>query len=300
MYRAKEMGRNTYQFYSEDLNVVLSRQISLEADLRQAFSLGEFELFYQPRAELATGKITGAEALLRWRSPTRGLVPPDEFISTLEETGLIIDVGEWVLENACRQAVKWNRGDAGVLNVAVNLSARQFRQKDLADKVREILRATGLPPDRLELELTESVVMQDTETAAALLRDLADIGVHLAVDDFGTGYSSLSYLKVFNMTILKIDKSFVRDIPGDPDDCAIASAIVALGHSLRLRIVAEGVENEAQARYLAALGCDEMQGYLLSKPLPAADFEKSRRTWEANPVKYHGLSVRRPATPETV
>ncbi len=274
MYRAKTSGRNQLQVFGADMNTFFPERLTFENDLRRALERDEFELHYQPKVRVRDGAITGMEALLRWRHPQKGLVAPGEFIPLAEETGLIIPIGEWVLTEACAQNKAWrDRGFAG-LRVAVNISGVQFRQKDLLKSIEEALYESRLAPDNLELEVTESVVMQDAARAEGVLRKLGEMGVHISIDDFGTGYSSLSYLKRFPIHTLKIDRSFVRDLPGNSDDASIVSAIVALGHNLRLKVVAEGVESEAQLKLLRSLGTDEFQGYLRSKPLSAGDFER--------------------------
>ena len=231
------------------------------------------------------GRIIGAEALVRWVSPDRGLVPPNEFIPIAEETGLISSIGEWVLESACRQAAAWVRKGLPPVRVAVNLSARQFYSPGFIDSVRRILAESEVRPGAIELELTESMMMQNVQHVADLLMELKLLGLHISVDDFGTGYSSLGYLKRLPLDALKIDRSFVRDVPGDQDDVAITSAVVALAHSLRLKVVAEGVETDEQLAFLRELGCDEIQGFLLSKPVPAEGFEALlRRDVRLGPV----------------
>lgn len=272
MYRAKEMGRNVFHLYSDAMQANAAMRLQLEAHLRHALERQEFRLHYQPKCALADGRVTGVEALLRWY-PQDGdaVMPPDQFISVLEETGLIIPVGRWVLEEAVRQVTAWQAAGLPALRVAVNLSARQLRQPDLPDVVAEILANSMVEPDQLELELTESLLMAG-EAIACTVGRIADLGVHLAIDDFGTGYSSLAYLKRFFVNSLKIDRSFVGGIPRNPEDVAIGSAVIALAHSLNLRVVAEGVETPAQERFLRERGCDEMQGYLLSPALPADEF----------------------------
>ena len=270
MYRSKDLGRNTYNFYSDDMNANVAARLDLEANLRHALERDEFVLHYQPKADLNTGVITGVEALIRWNRPGQGTVAPDVFISTLEDTGMIVPVGAWVIRTACAEVQSWDRLGLPPLSLAVNLSARQFRQTDLAQVITEVLSATGMAANRLELELTESLLMEDNALSSGVLAEFARMGVRVAIDDFGTGHSSLSYLKRFSVDTLKIDRSFVRDTPVDAEDCAIATAIVALAHSLRLKVVAEGVETRDQLAFLRGLGCDEMQGYLLSRPLPAA------------------------------
>lgn len=272
MYRSKELGRNTYHFYTDDLDTLAAERISLEASLRHALARGEFDLHYQPKADFRSGRIVGAEALLRWKPSGKAAVGPDRFVPILEETGLIVAVGSWVVRRACEQLKAWQRQGLPPICLAVNLSALQLRQKDLAESLAAIFSETGIDPSSIELELTESMLMDDSAASLRILATLAAMGVSLAIDDFGTGHSSLSYLRRFNVDTLKIDRSFVSNIPTNPEDNAIASAIVALAGSLNLKVVAEGVENEAQAEFLRTLGCDEMQGYLLSRPLPADDF----------------------------
>ena len=272
MYRSKELGRNTFNFYSDDMNATVAARLALEADLRHALERGEFSLHYQPKINIGTGAVSGVEALIRWNRPGLGTVAPDFFISALEETGMIIQVGAWVIKAACAEIASWDRLGLPPLSLAVNLSARQFRQYDLAEMIGETLRSTGLPANRLELELTESLLMEDNALSSGVLARFAQMGLRVAIDDFGTGHSSLSYLKRFCVDTLKIDRSFVRDTPDDLEDCAIATAIIALAHSLKLKVVAEGVETEEQLTFLRSLGCDEMQGYLISQPLPASQF----------------------------
>ncbi|MFZ2854413.1 MAG: EAL domain-containing protein [Rhodocyclaceae bacterium] len=239
--------------------------------LRRAQERGELLLHYQPQVETGSGRLVGVEALLRWQSPELGMVGPARFIPLAEEAGLIESIGEWVLQTACRQGVAWQQQGLPPMLIAVNLSARQFRQKNLALLVRQALRESGLEARWLELEVTEGMLMHDPEQAASILRELSGMGVHIAVDDFGTGYSSLSYLKRFPVTRLKVDQSFVRDIPGDQDDAAIVTAVVSLAHSLRMGVIAEGVETEAQRAFLLGLNCELCQGYLFSRPLPAGE-----------------------------
>lgn len=272
MYRSKAMGRGTYSFFSDDLNASVKARLSLETSLRKAIERDEFELHYQPKADLVTGRVIGVEALIRWNRPGHGMVPPDRFIPLLEDTGLIVPVGAWVVRAACAQLAAWDRERLPRLSMAVNLSACQLREPHLPALIQETLREKLLDPGRLELELTESLLMEDSERNRNILSAFGQMGVKVAIDDFGTGHSSLAYLRRFNIDTLKIDRSFVRQAHTDPEDGAIAAAVVALGHSLSMKIVAEGVETEDQASYLRSLGCDVMQGYLLSKPLPAADF----------------------------
>ena len=273
MYRAKELGRHSFQFYTAEMNAKSLARMTLENQLRRALERREFSLHYQPKVSLASGLICGMEALIRWQSPELGAVPPSVFIPLAEETGLILPIGAWVLNTACAQNQAWRVQGFPPLAIAVNLSPRQFRQQDIASLIAECLAETGLDPRLLELEITESMVMQDTTRVASVLNELKQMGVSLAMDDFGTGYSSLSYLKKFPFDKLKIDQSFVRDITSDPDNAAIAKAVIAMAHSLHLKVIAEGVETQGQFNYLHGQGCDEIQGYYYSRPLPAAEFE---------------------------
>jgi diguanylate cyclase (GGDEF)-like protein len=271
MYHAKESGRANSQFFNAQMTERVSRRLSTETDLRRALENGEFTLHYQPLIDLSSSRISGAEALLRWPQSDQRLMPPTEFIPIAEDTGLIIPLGEWVLLEACSQAQAWQSRHPG-LRIAVNLSARQFRQKDLIGMIERVLGETGLAPSLLELELTESMLMHHAEETVVILNRLDEMGVHLAIDDFGTGYSSLSYLKRFPIHSLKIDRSFVRDISSDPDDAAIVTAIVAMAGSLGLSVTAEGVETEEQASFLRSLACHQAQGYHFGRPVSAADF----------------------------
>jgi diguanylate cyclase (GGDEF)-like protein len=267
MYRAKETGRNNYQYYLPSMNVYTVERLELESDLRHAVERGEFFLHYQPKVEIASGLITGVEALLRWKHPLRGLVPPLDFIPLAEETGLIVPIGEWVLATACARTKAWQGRGLPKLSVAVNLSARQFADTMLLAKLTRIIHDSGLDPSLLELEITESVVMSNGESAVGVLEKLKSIGVQIAIDDFGTGYSSLAYLKRFPIDILKVDRSFIRDIPTDSGDKKITRAIIAMAHSLRLKVVAEGVETAEQLEFLGSQSCDAVQGYFLYRPL---------------------------------
>lgn len=278
MYRAKEKGKNCFELYSSGMNSANMDRLSLESRLKRAVTeQNQFVLHYQPKVSVADGRVVGVEALVRWMSPDRGLVPPVEFIPLAEETGLIGAIGEWVFATACEQAAAWARKGLPPVRVAVNLSARQLYSPGFLDTVRRILVESGVQAGAMEMEITESVMMQDVEQVAAVLGELQTLGVHVAVDDFGTGYSSLAYLKRLPLDSLKVDRSFIRDVPGDPDDESITRAVVALAHSLRLKVVAEGVETEAQLGFLRELGCDEIQGFLFSRPVPAADFEDMLR-----------------------
>ena len=269
MYRAKEQGGNGYEFYSAEISGASARQLSLEGALRGAVERDELVLHYQPQIDLTRGEIVGVEALVRWQHPERGLLGPMEFIPLAEENGLIVPIGEWVLRTACAQARAWQEAGLRPIRVAVNLSVRQFYQKNLVETVARILEQTGLDSRYLELEITESCLMQNTRTTVALLAELNRLGMRISIDDFGTGYSSLSYLKRFPVDTLKIDRSFICDIGTDHDDDAIVKAIIALAQSLELRVVAEGVETPEQLHFLRTHGCNEIQGYLISRPLPA-------------------------------
>ncbi len=269
MYRAKEKGRNTYCFYSQQMNALAENRLVLENDLHDALMHGELIPFYQLQRDAHSGAVSGFEVLLRWNHPERGIVMPGEFIALAEESGLIVPIGAWVLEEACRQAKVWIDAGQADLTVAVNLSARQFQEPDLVKQVAEILNKTGLSARHLELEITENLLLQHSDQNSAVLQELHELGVCLALDDFGTGYSSLSYLKKFPFDRLKIDQSFVRGLPDNREDAALVEAIITLGHTLGLDIIAEGVESEAQLTFLRERGCDLIQGYLFSEPLPA-------------------------------
>jgi diguanylate cyclase (GGDEF)-like protein/PAS domain S-box-containing protein len=272
MYKAKENGRNNYQFFTAELNRLVFERLSVERRLRGALVRKQFVLHYQPRVNIRSGRIVAAEALLRWRTPHGGLYGPARFITVAENTGLIVPIGKWVLRTACDQARSWQIQGLRSIVVSVNVSPRQFREGDMVQTVAEALEQSGLPARCLQLELTENTMMGDAEKYVSMLRDLKQLGVQLAVDDFGTGYSSLSYLKRFPVDHLKIDRAFIKDISTDPDDGAIVQTIIALGHKLGMRIVAEGVESEEQREYLQRSRCDEMQGYYFAKPLPANEF----------------------------
>ncbi len=283
MYRAKDQGRDSFQPYSEELHLHVTERLQLHNDLRRALERDEFIVHYQPQADLHGGNIIGVEALVRWRHPNRGLVSPREFIDAAEETGLITSIGEFVLRTACAQGKAWQDIGLPPLRVAVNLSSRQFWQPDLLETVERSLRDSGFNPRFLELELTEGLILKGVDDAVRTMRILRRMGIDLAIDDFGTGYSSLAYLKRFPIGRLKVAQAFLHDIPADPDSAAIARAVISLGHSLKLKVIAEGVETQEQLEFLEAAGCDEMQGYLVSKPLPRDEVTEllklhSRRT----------------------
>jgi len=278
MYRAKDLGKNNYQFYTADMNSRAMESITLENALRHALERDELLLHYQPQIDIRSGRIVGVEALVRWQHPEFGLVSPARFIPLAEETNLIIPIGEWVLRTACEQGRRWREQGLPVWRMGVNLSARQFRHKNLLEPIFRIVRETGFDPHHLELEITESLLMQGAGKTIAVLEELDKAGIRLALDDFGTGYSSLSYLKRFPIDTVKIDRSFVRDIHTDPNDAAITSAIIAMAHSLKLSVIAEGVETEEQLAFLRERECDEYQGYLFSKPLAAEEIERLARS----------------------
>ena len=281
MYLAKENGRNGYQFFTSEIDVLAHGRLAVETGLRHALNNDEFELHYQPQIALPSGAIVGAEVLLRWRHPQRGLMAPDEFIPTAEDTGLIVPIGEWVLRTACAQYAEWRRRGLAPFRLAINLSARQLRQANLADITQEILVANSIRGEELELEITETGLMQNTDTAATSLRALKLLGVKLSLDDFGTGYSSLSYLRRFPIDSLKIDRSFVRDISTDPNDAVLVRAIIDLAHSLGMTTVAEGVETLDQLSFLNLHKCDDAQGYFISRPLTAEAFAHAHAQWES-------------------
>jgi diguanylate cyclase (GGDEF)-like protein/PAS domain S-box-containing protein len=277
MYRAKESGRNTVQFYTSSMNARARDRLALEVALRSALSQNEFELYYQPQVDLTSGSVVGVEALIRWRHPSLGMVRPDRFITLAEETGLIVPIGAWVLRTACRQHSDWQDAGYGPLRLGVNLSARQFAEPGLVPEIARVLEETGMAPSSLEIEITESLVMEDVEGAIRTMCDLKRMGVKLSIDDFGTGYSSLSYLRRFPVDVLKIDRSFVRDIAFSEDDAAMVSAIIELARGLRMRVIAEGVETEAQLDYLKRRGCDEVQGHVYCKAEPGPAVEAMLR-----------------------
>lgn len=277
MYRAKDQGRNNVQFYTEEINQTIRKRLAMESILRHALERNEFFLHYQPQVSLRTGAITSVEALIRWNHPSKGIIPPDEFIPLAEELGLIEPIGDWVLRTACAQMKAWHGAGLPKINIAVNLSVRQFKQKNLVDLIAEALADTNLHASYLNLELTESMMMDNVELAVITLGKLKGMGIKLSIDDFGTGYSSLNYLKRFPIDELKIDKSFVKDITSDPYDAAIARTVITLAHSLKLAVIAEGVETEEQLKYLGSQRCDSIQGYYFSKPISADECEQILR-----------------------
>jgi len=271
MYFAKECGRNNHQFFTPDLNSRALHRLSMETNLRRALEREELILHYQPQVDLNTGRVTGLEALVRWQHPELGLIPSSEFIPLAEETGLILPLGKWALYTACARMKEWQDAGLGPISIAVNLSARQFRQQNLSRQVAAVLMETGLDPHCLELELTESLMMHSPGDAIRTLKQLRNLGVRFSIDDFGTGYSSLSYLKRFPIDKLKIDRSFVHGITTGQGDEAIVSAVISLAHSLNLQVVAEGVETREQLVFLHAHKCDSLQGFLFYRPLPEAE-----------------------------
>jgi EAL domain-containing protein (putative c-di-GMP-specific phosphodiesterase class I) len=279
MYRAKQSGRNAYQFFTSEITQRTRARAQLAFELRRALERNEFELAYQPKFDLVTARPCGAEALLRWKHPERGLVSPAEFIPVLEDTGLIVQVGEWVIRRACEDLKLWIGAGLRPIPIAVNLSARQFRQKDLDERIRALVAAAGVDPALIELEITESQLMQDPEHAIRVMRALREGGIRIAIDDFGTGYSSLAYLTRFPVKSLKIDRSFVADVFSDHADAAIVRTIIEMAHQLGFTVVAEGVETDRQAAFLRQYGCEQAQGFLFGQPMPAAEL--------LNPSKVH-------------
>ena len=283
MYRAKANGRNNFRFYTEDMNSQAVERLTLESSLRSALAKQQLFLMYQPQMDIATGRITGLEALLRWQHPELGLVPPDKFIRIAENSGLILPIGEWVLRTACSQVRKWQDEGLPNVSVAVNVSAIQFRQEDFCELVRRVLHETGLAPQCLELELTESLLLADANVTLSVLQELKAMGLTLAIDDFGTGYSSFNYLRQFRVSKLKIDRTFIRDLTANSDDAAITTAIISMGKSLNIKVIAEGVENETQVAFLRAHQCDEIQGYYFSRPLAVDDVADKLRDQPPEP-----------------
>ena len=270
MYRAKELGRNNFQFFSEDMNRSIMEHLALEKEISEALTREQFSLVFQPKISLFDFHITGVETLLRWNHPEKGFIPPDRFIPVAEETGQILEIGSWVLEQSCRQISSLIRSKIlpPTTKVAVNLSARQFNDPNLLNRIRSVIEISKIPPPQcLELELTESTLMDDVESAIVTMQEIKKIGISIAIDDFGTGYSSLAYIKRFPIDVLKVDRSFVMDIPGDQNDMAITAAVIAMAHKLSMTVVAEGVETEEQLHFLRRNNCDEGQGYLFSRPL---------------------------------
>jgi EAL domain-containing protein (putative c-di-GMP-specific phosphodiesterase class I) len=279
MYRAKALGRNNCQLFNETMNAEVLDRMALEEELNRALDRGEFVLHYQPIAEVESGRITSAEALIRWEHPERGLIPPLEFIPFAEETGLILPIGEWVLRTACAQGRRWQDAGLSIGRVAVNISVLQFLQPGFVETVRRILTETGLEPGRLELEVTESIAMEDAQWSQQVLGALNAMGIRITIDDFGTGHSSLAYLKAFPIKTVKIDRTFVNDVTTGADAAAIAVTIIGLARTLGLSVIAEGVETEEQLAFLREHGCDEFQGFFLGRPGCAAGVEELAERW---------------------
>ncbi|HCE07797.1 MAG TPA: hypothetical protein DEQ40_04195 [Oxalobacteraceae bacterium] len=273
MYHVKQGGRAGYHFFTEELNLRNQARHVLRMELRHALSRGELVLHYQAKVDTQTRRLVGVEALVRWQHPLRGMIPPADFIPFAEESGLILPIGDWVMRTACQQNVTWQTAGLPAIRIAVNLSACQFGHHDLVGQVRQVLRDTRMDPQYLELELTESVLVQEAEQAVPTLSRLNDIGIKLSLDDFGTGYSSLNYLRRFPLDNLKIDRSFISGMTSNAHDAIIVEAVIALAHNLKLRAIAEGVETREELDLLAVLGCDEIQGFYFSKPLPADEFK---------------------------
>jgi len=293
MYRAKESGRNNFQFYTREMNARAMHRLELENSLRHALEREEFRLHYQPKTCLHTGKLTGVEALLRWERPGHGLVAPADFVPLLEDTGLIVPVGEWVIAEACRQLTAWRASGRDPVSIAINISARQFATRNLGEVIKRVLDTHDADPRFIELELTESLLMVNTEEAVRTLEYLKSLGLKLSIDDFGTGYSSLSYLKRFPIDALKIDRSFIDEITTDLDDATITRAVIGMAHNLGLKVVAEGVETEEQLKFLSANGCDEAQGYYFARPQPAGEVVKwlrdTRQGRAQRPSRMHSV-----------
>ena len=285
LHEAKRSGSSSFRFFEQAANERVRERLLIEKALRQAVQDEQFVLHYQPKVCCTTGRIIGVEALVRWQHPQRGLVWPGEFIPNMEESGLVVSLGNWVLRKACEQGVAWKAQGLGPITVAVNLSARQLREGDLHGTVQRVLDETGLPPRWLELELTESMLMEDVEQTISTLKAIRELGVQLSVDDFGTGYSSLSYLKRFPLDAVKVDRSFVQDITADQDDVSITRAVITMAHALRLKVIAEGVETEGQLALLIANRCDEIQGYLFSRPIPAEEMGALLRSGKSLPER---------------
>jgi diguanylate cyclase (GGDEF)-like protein len=274
MYQAKDQGRNGHAFYGESMAVRSLGRLELEIDLRRAFENEEFQLYYQPKMDLSTGTIVGVEALLRWHHEERGWIPPDKFIPVAEETGMIVAIGDWVIRESCKQIKAWANSTLGHLSIAVNVSVQQFAREDFVEGVLRSLWQHGVKPHQLELEITESLLMRNVDGTTAALKRLGAAGMMLSIDDFGTGYSSLGYLRQFPVDALKIDRSFVKDLPESTDAAAICAAIIAMARELKLKVIAEGVETRQQIEFLRAHRCDQAQGYLISKPISAGHLEK--------------------------
>jgi EAL domain-containing protein (putative c-di-GMP-specific phosphodiesterase class I) len=282
LYHAKAQGRNNFQFYSAELTARAQSRLDTETSLRRALERREFLLHFQPKFSLETGEMTGVEALIRWQHPELGMVSPQDFIGIAEESGLILPIGEWVLRAACQEVKRWHDEGLAQVRLAVNLSTKQFRHSRLKEMLAGVLAETGFDPRYLEFEITESMLMENSAAVSEVLDHLKAMGISISVDDFGTGYSSLSYLKRFPIDALKIDRSFVRDVPADHDDAAIVRAIIAMSRSLRMKVIAEGVETQEQQQFLRAEGCDEIQGFLSGRPMPPDELVQRLRSRPAS------------------
>jgi EAL domain-containing protein (putative c-di-GMP-specific phosphodiesterase class I) len=274
MYKAKERGRNTYEFYNEDMSQQAFKRVSLETDIRQAIEKSDFEAYYQPKINALTGKVIGMEALIRWFHKTHGMIPPDEFIPLAEEIGLISKIDQWMMEETLKRVLAWQKEGLSTGQLSLNVSMRQLEDKGFVEHIEEIIRKTGFDPQFLELEITESQIMKNPRSTINILKNIKALGVTISIDDFGTGYSSLSYLKRLPIDKLKIDKSFVQDISNNEDDTAIVKTIIVLAQSLKLKLIAEGVETLEQKDFLIKAGCPNMQGYYYSKPLCADEYRQ--------------------------
>ncbi|NJN52534.1 MAG: EAL domain-containing protein, partial [Gammaproteobacteria bacterium] len=274
MYRAKERGRNNYQYFSEEMNTKAESRLKTENELREALRQTQFELYYQPKVRLRDNRIIGVEALIRWHHPERGLLSPDQFIGVAEDTGVIVGIGSWVIEAACAAARTLSASAGTPIQMGVNISPRQFRDPDLIRTIRRSIRESAIAPEQLELEITETMLMEDADTVLFTIERLRELGVRVAIDDFGTGYSSLNYLKRFPIDTVKIDRSFVMEIPTNNEDMAITTAVIAMAHRLNLEVVAEGIETTDQLKFLAEHDCEFGQGYLFSRPIPLAEIQK--------------------------
>jgi len=272
MYQAKDSGRNNYQFYEKSLNLAVIERFSIEKDMRKALDKGEFLLYYQPQVHLATRKIVGAEALIRWLHPEKGMIVPDDFIQIAEESDLIIDINKWVLQTACRQGSEWKKAGLSPTKMGINLSGYKFAGQNIVQSIKDVLQAARLEAHDLEVEITENVLMQDTDDTISTLKQIKALGITMTLDDFGTGFSSLRYLTSFPFDAIKIDRSFVMECTRQPDNLVIIRTIIAMGHSLEKRIVAEGIETEEQFNLIKGYGCDEAQGYYFSPPVPQDEF----------------------------
>ena len=288
MHKAKDSGRNNFQFFAEEMHSDALKRVQMEGYLRRALEFDELELYYQPIVDTASRKVIGAEALVRWSNPQLGFVSPADFIPLAEDIGLIVPMGDWILKTACKQAAEWQGQEGFPSYVSVNVSVRQFKGQNFATTVEKTLEEVGLPPECLKVEVTESLLVDEEVggTVDTALQALNNMGVHISLDDFGTGYSSLSYLKKYNFHTLKIDRSFVRDVPDDREDKALVEAIMAMAHSLKLEVVAEGVEEQEQIDYLSSLGCDALQGFFYSKPLPDKQFADLIVNWDFAKEKF--------------